>query len=504
MQRLSAPLRRGQSCFNGRCKTKEAFSVARIALHFWEEPPLSGTRGSGAVFFSGCNLNCVYCQNYVISSSGRGETYSDGRLLDKLFELEREGAHNINLVTPSHYATRLAPLLEKFKASSSLPVVYNSGGYDSVEALKRLDGLVDIYLPDMKYGSDRTGEKYSGVGDYFSVASSALAEMRRQRPRDVFDKDGIMKQGMIVRHLVLPANVENSKSALDFVARLDRKLYVSLMGQYFPAGNAEKFPELKRAVRTSEYDRVREYFFNVGLENGFEQPPSDAESEKNYVPEFFSGRVKFSVVFCLKKESYGKIFKAALTAGAENDIISIGGNTMEFKGSKTEQNLMYAFSGESQARTKYDFYASKAKKDGFEQISAIFAETALNEKEHAKLWFKIFHGIGDTYDNLLDAAAGENAEWTEMYREFAEVAEKEGFKDIAAKFRLVAAIEKSHEERYRALADNVKSGKVFDKGENTVWVCRNCGHIHVGKFAPEKCPTCDHPKAYFEVKANNY
>ena len=432
----------------GRCKTKEAFSVARIALHFWEEPPLSGTRGSGAVFFSGCNLNCVYCQNYVISSSGRGETYSDGRLLDKLFELEREGAHNINLVTPSHYATRLAPLLEKFKASSSLPVVYNSGGYDSVEALKRLDGLVDIYLPDMKYGSDRTGEKYSGVGDYFSVASSALAEMRRQRPRDVFDKDGIMKQGMIVRHLVLPANVENSKSALDFVARLDRKLYVSLMGQYFPAGNAEKFPELKRAVRTSEYDRVREYFFNVGLENGFEQPPSDAESEKNYVPEIFSG--------------------------------------------------------ESQARTKYDFYASKAKKDGFEQISAIFAETALNEKEHAKLWFKIFHGIGDTYDNLLDAAAGENAEWTEMYREFAEVAEKEGFKDIAAKFRLVAAIEKSHEERYRALADNVKSGKVFDKGENTVWVCRNCGHIHVGKFAPEKCPSCDHPKAYFEVKANNY
>ena len=156
---------------------------------------------------------------------------------------------------------------------------------------------------------------------------------------------------------------------------------------------------------------------------------------------------------------------------------------MEFKGSKTEQNLMYAFSGESQARTKYDFYASKAKKDGFEQISAIFAETALNEKEHAKLWFKIFHGIGDTYDNLLDAAAGENAEWTEMYREFAEVAENEGFKDMA---------------------DNVKSGKVFDKGENTVWVCRNCGHIHVGKFAPEKCPSCDHPKAYFEVKANNY
>lgn len=289
MQRLSAPLRRGQSCFNGQVQDQGGFSVARIALHFWEEPPLSGTRGSGAVFFSGCNLNCVYCQNYVISSSGRGETYSDGRLLDKLFELEREGAHNINLVTPSHYATRLAPLLEKFKASSSLPVVYNSGGYDSVEALKRLDGLVDIYLPDMKYGSDRTGEKYSGVGDYFSVASSALAEMRRQRPRDVFDKDGIMKQGMIVRHLVLPANVENSKSALDFVARLDRKLYVSLMGQYFPAGNAEKFPELKRAVRTSEYDRVREYFLTSDLKTVSSSRPPTRRAKKLRTGVFSGG-----------------------------------------------------------------------------------------------------------------------------------------------------------------------------------------------------------------------
>ena len=177
---------------------------------------------------------------------------------------------------------------------------------------------------------------------------------------------------------------------------------------------------------------------------------------------------------------------------------------MEFKGSKTEQNLMYAFSGESQARTKYDFYASKAKKDGFEQISAIFAETALNEKEHAKLWFKIFHGIGDTYDNLLDAAAGENAEWTEMYREFAEVAEKEGFKDIAAKFRLVAAIEKSHEERYRALLHNVEAQEVFAKSEVKVWECRNCGHIVVGTSAPEICPTCAHPQSYFEIHCENY
>ena len=175
-----------------------------------------------------------------------------------------------------------------------------------------------------------------------------------------------------------------------------------------------------------------------------------------------------------------------------------------YAGTKTEKNLWEAFAGESQARNKYTYFASVAKKAGFEQIAALFLQTAENEKEHAKLWFKALGEMGDTAENLLRAAEGENAEWTEMYREFAEVAEKEGFKDIAAKFRLVAAIEKSHEERYRALADNVKSGKVFDKGENTVWVCRNCGHIHVGKFAPEKCPTCDHPKAYFEVKANNY
>ena len=261
--------------------------VARAALHMWEEPPISGTRGSGTVFFSGCPLGCVFCQNEKISHEHFGKALTLTELEQVCEHLIAQGAHNLNFVTPTHYAHVLRALLTRYRPT--VPVVWNTGGYERLETLHSLDGLVDIYLPDMKYGSDRTGEKYSGVGDYFSVASSALAEMRRQRPRDVFDKDGIMKQGMIVRHLVLPANVENSKSALDFVARLDRKLYVSLMGQYFPAGNAEKFPELKRAVRTSEYDRVREYFFNVGLENGFEQPPSDAESEKNYVPEFFSG-----------------------------------------------------------------------------------------------------------------------------------------------------------------------------------------------------------------------
>ena len=177
---------------------------------------------------------------------------------------------------------------------------------------------------------------------------------------------------------------------------------------------------------------------------------------------------------------------------------------MNLKGSKTEQNLMAAFAGESQARNKYDYYASKAKKDGYEQIAAIFQETANNEKEHAKLWFKLFHGINSTLDNLLDAAAGENYEWTEMYKEFAEIAEKEGFYDIAARFRGVAAIEKHHEERYRKLAQAVRGGEVFVKLDENVWVCRNCGHIHVGKSAPEVCPVCAHPQAYFELLKENF
>lgn len=177
---------------------------------------------------------------------------------------------------------------------------------------------------------------------------------------------------------------------------------------------------------------------------------------------------------------------------------------MELKGSKTEQNLMAAFAGESQARNKYDYYASKAKKDGYEQIAAIFQETALNEKEHAKMWFKLFHGINSTIDNLVDAAAGENYEWTEMYEQFAQVADEEGFHEIAQKFRGVAAIEKAHEERYRKLAENIKNGEVFVKMDENVWVCRNCGHIHVGKTAPEVCPVCAHPQSYFELRKENY
>ena len=179
---------------------------------------------------------------------------------------------------------------------------------------------------------------------------------------------------------------------------------------------------------------------------------------------------------------------------------------MEFKDSKTYKNLQEAFAGESQARNKYTYYASKAKKEGYEQIAAIFEETANNEKEHAKMWFKHMHdgAVPDTMTNLLDAAAGENGEWTEMYKRMAEEAREEGYTQIAAQFEGVAKIEKSHEERYRALAKNMEDNKVFTKDNEEVWICRNCGHVHVGKKAPELCPVCAHPKAYFELRSINY
>ena len=179
---------------------------------------------------------------------------------------------------------------------------------------------------------------------------------------------------------------------------------------------------------------------------------------------------------------------------------------MELKGSKTEKNLMAAFAGESQARNKYTYYASQAKKDGYEQIASIFEETAGNEKEHAKMWFKILKGgkVPSTIENLKDAASGENYEWTDMYANFAKEAKEEGFLDIARLFEEVGKIEKEHEERYLKLLANIEEGIVFEKENEVYWICRNCGHIHYGKYAPEVCPVCSHPKSYFEMRATNY
>ena len=203
----------------------------------------------------------------------------------------------------------------------------------------------------------------------------------------------------------------------------------------------------------------------------------------------------------------GKVFEAEGEAvcplcGATGDNLILMSNP--YAGTQTEKNLEAAFAGESQARNKYTYFASVAKKEGYEQISALFLKTADNEKEHAKLWLKELKGIGTTPENLVAAAAGENYEWTDMYAGFADTAEKEGFPELAAKFRMVGAIEKHHEERYRALLKNVETAQVFEKSEVKVWECRNCGHIMVGTAAPEVCPTCNHPRSYFEVHAENY
>ena len=192
--------------------------------------------------------------------------------------------------------------------------------------------------------------------------------------------------------------------------------------------------------------------------------------------------------------------------GATDNNVELVGDTMAtiYSGTQTEKNLLAAFAGESQARNKYTYFASKAKKEGYEQIAALFQKTADNEKEHAKIWFKELNGIADTATNLKAAAEGENYEWTDMYAEFAKTADEEGFKALAEKFRMVAAIEKEHEERYRALLNNVEMKEVFKKSEVKVWECRNCGHIVVGTEAPEMCPVCAHPQAYFEINAKNY
>ncbi len=212
---------------------------------------------------------------------------------------------------------------------------------------------------------------------------------------------------------------------------------------------------------------------------------------------------RFRVTFIKHRLEPGPDRFSAGTAACPVNIHE-GGYMSKYDGTKTEKNLEAAFAGESQARNKYTYFASVAKKEGYEQIADLFLKTAENEKEHAKMWLKELEGIGDTAQNLSDAADGENYEWTDMYEEFAATAAEEGFPELAAKFRLVAAIEKHHEERYRALLNNIETVAVFEKSEVKVWECRNCGHIMVGTAAPELCPTCNHPKSYFEVRSENY
>ena len=259
------------------------FKVARAAKHMWEEPVISGSKGSGTVFFCGCNLKCVYCQNYEISHGSKGLYVSEDQLVDLFLQLEKQGVHNINLVTPSPYIKALPSLLMKARSLIKVPIVYNTSAYESVEDLKALEGLVDIYLPDFKYVDSAVSKKYSGVTNYSEIASAAITEMRRQQPNDIIKK-GIMTKGVIVRHLILPSNARDSFVVLDEIAKIDKDMYVSLMSQYFPTSNVKDFPELNRRITRAEYNAVKEHFFKVGLHNGFQQDPSSAI--KDYTPNF--------------------------------------------------------------------------------------------------------------------------------------------------------------------------------------------------------------------------
>jgi putative pyruvate formate lyase activating enzyme len=268
----------------GFCQSPDNFRVARAALHFWEEPCISGKEGSGTVFFSGCNLKCVFCQNNEISAENKGVEISDDKLISIFENLISQGANNINLVNPTHYAKRLAKVLSRWK--SPVPIVYNSSGYEEVETLKALDGLIDIYLPDLKYIRTEKAMRYSKAADYFEKASAALLEMRRQ-VEDKFDGD-IMKSGMIIRHLILPQNTNSSIAVLDFIKSNFPNTFVSLMAQYTPCGDLSEFPEINRKITKREYEKVVNYAFDNSFDKLFIQELSSAD--KSFIPKFdFTG-----------------------------------------------------------------------------------------------------------------------------------------------------------------------------------------------------------------------
>lgn len=260
------------------------YKIARVGLHHFEEPCLSGERGSGTIFFSGCNLRCLFCQNFEISHGGKGLEVSEKQLVSLMLYLQDSGAHNINLVTPSNYTNLLKDTLKIAKSQLKIPIVWNSSGYETVQNLKKLDGLVDIYLPDFKYSDDDLAGEYSHAKGYRKIAFDAISEMRRQQPDDVFGDDGMMQKGVIVRHLVLPGALENTKGVLQDISSIDDTMYVSLMGQYFPTPNVENHPILSRRITEDEYDQATQAFFDAGLQNGFSQELDSATEE--YVPDF--------------------------------------------------------------------------------------------------------------------------------------------------------------------------------------------------------------------------
>lgn len=275
-----------RTIYKGYCGMDDTLVVARAALHMWEEECISGKEGSGAVFFAGCNLRCVFCQNRNISQNGAGKTITVDRLADIFCELQKKGANNINLVTPTHYTKQIMAALDIAKDKGlNIPVVYNCGGYESIDTIKELKGYVDIFLPDFKYVDKNISKKYSNCEDYFDVAKKGLAAMYEIVGNPQFDERGMMKKGVIVRHLMLPGHVKDSKSVLKYLHETyGNNIYISIMSQYTPLVDKDKYKEIARKLYPAEYKRLVDYAIDIGIVNGFVQEGDVAD--ESFIPEF--------------------------------------------------------------------------------------------------------------------------------------------------------------------------------------------------------------------------
>lgn len=270
----------------GNCKAGKDVEIAHSCLHLFEEPCISGKKGSGAIFFSHCTLHCKYCQNYEISQLKDGKKVTQKELADIMLKLQEMGAENINLVTPTSYATEIIKSIKLAKEQGLIiPIVYNTNGYEKVETLKKLEGLIDIYLPDFKYSNDELGKKFSNVPNYYEITKNAIIEMKRQVGTPIFAQDGIMKKGLMIRHLILPNQVENSKKVLKWIEQeMGEDIWVSVMAQYFPTYKALEDPMLNRKVTKNEYKEVERYLYSLNLPNGYMQELED--EEEKYVPKW--------------------------------------------------------------------------------------------------------------------------------------------------------------------------------------------------------------------------
>ena len=270
----------------GRCKCDNALKIALASLHMFEEPCISGTNGSGTVFFTNCNLNCIYCQNYEISQGGKGKEITIQTLADIFIKQQEKGAHNINLVTPTMYVYQIIEAIKLArKTGLKIPIIYNSNGYENVETIKMLNGYIDVYLPDLKYYTNELSKKYSNVNNYFEVATNAIKEMYSQVGNAVFDDNGIIQKGVIIRHLVLPNHIQNTKNILKWInENLPKDIYVSVMAQYFPTYKAKNDSLINRKLNKKEYKEVLNYLYSLDLQNGYIQELGSHEEE--YVPNF--------------------------------------------------------------------------------------------------------------------------------------------------------------------------------------------------------------------------